>query len=47
MRPGPNARAASPCTHTAAAAASNAGIPWASSPVAIPASTSPEPAVAR
>ena len=47
IRPGPNAAAASPWSHTAAAAASKAGMPWANRPVATPVSTSPEPAVAR
>src|SRR5262249_36337772 len=46
-RPGPKRRAASACSHTAAAAASKAGMPCASRPVTIPASTSPEPAVAN
>src|SRR5215467_2689168 len=44
--PGPAAAAASPWIHTAAAAASKAGIPWARRPVISPASTSPVPAVA-
>ena len=43
---GPRA-AASPWSQTAAQAASKAGMPWASRPVTRPASTSPEPAVAR
>ena len=44
--PGPSARAAAPCSHTAAAAASKAGMRCANRPQASPASTSPEPAVA-
>ena len=38
--------AASPCSQTAALAASKAGMPCASRPATMPASTSPEPAVA-
>ncbi len=37
---------ASPCSHAPAQAASNAGMPCASNPAIMPASTSPEPAVA-
>ena len=37
---------AAPCSQTAAQAASKAGTPWARRPAAMPASTSPEPAVA-
>src|SRR5665213_2686536 len=45
-RPTPKRRAASPCSQAAAQAVSKAGMPWASSPSTMPASTSPEPAVA-
>ena len=44
---GAECRAASPCSHTAADAASKAGMPWSNSPAAIPVKTSPAPAVAR
>ena len=46
MRPGPNSRAAAACSQTAALAASKTGMDWANKPPIIPASTSPEPAVA-
>ena len=46
INPTPKRLAHSPCSHTAAQAASNAGMRCASSPVTKPASTSPEPAVA-
>ena len=44
--PGPASLPASPCSQTAALAASKAGMPCASRPAMKPASTSPEPAVA-
>jgi hypothetical protein len=43
---GPNALAAAPCSHTAAAAARNDSMPCASKPNMIPPKTSPAPAVA-
>src|SRR5262249_61136948 len=46
ISPAPASVPASPCNQTAAAAASNAGMPWARQAAAIPASTSPDPAVA-
>src|SRR5580698_2577326 len=47
IRPEPNRLAASPCSQTAAQAASKAGMPWARRPPISPDSTSPDPAVAR
>src|SRR5262249_44025020 len=44
--PGPAPSPASPGSQPAAPAASNPGMPWARQPAAMPASTSPEPAVA-
>ncbi len=46
INPGPASRPASPCSQTAIAAASKPETPCASRPTTIPASTSPDPAVA-